>query len=103
MTSKEVFKMSTHDKNLRDEAVRLALTSNQPICQTARNLGIKEGTLYHWVSTAKEKNTTTDTDEKGNNTSLLDELNKLRKENARLKEEREILKKAAAFFAKESK
>lgn len=95
--------MSTHDKNFRDEAVRLALTSDQPICQTARNLGIKEGTLYHWISVAKAKNTTMVTDEKGNSANMIDELNKLRKENARLREEREILKKAAAFFAKESK
>jgi transposase len=35
--------------------------------------------------------------------NLIEELNRLRKENARLKEEREILKKATAFFAKEAK
>lgn len=103
MTSKEVFKMNTYDRDFKNEAVRLALTSDQPICQTACNLGIKEATLYHWISVAKEKNTSMVTDEKGNSTNVIDELNKLRKENARLREEREILKKAATFFAKESK
>jgi len=55
MTSKEMFKMSTPDKNSRDKAVRLALTSDQPICQTARNLAIKEvlyiiaGGLTLWI------------------------------------------------------
>lgn len=42
-------------------------------------------------------------DEQGNSTNLVEELNRLRKENARLKEEREILKKATAFFVKEAK
>lgn len=42
-------------------------------------------------------------DDSGSQTNLIDELNRLRKENARLKEEREILKKATAFFAKEAK
>lgn len=95
--------MRAYDKHFKDEAVRLAMTSEQPISRTARDLGIKEGTLYHWIDLAKKKAKTTIVDEEGNNKNLLDELNRLRKENARLKEEREILKKAATFFAKESK
>ena len=68
--------------------------------KTARDLGIKESTLYNWISKEKQKATNpSDISE----LNLVDELNKLRKENARLKEEREILKKAAKFFAKESK
>lgn len=94
--------MSHRDKEFKKEAIRLALTSPQPIAKTARDLGIKEATLYSWVSSAKDKAAMI-TDEKGHSTHLLDELNQLRKENARLKEERDILKKAAAFFAKELK
>ncbi len=38
--------MSKYDKSFKDEAIRLALTSTQSIAQTARDLGIKEGSLY---------------------------------------------------------
>lgn len=93
--------MSKYDQSFREEAVRLALTSSQPIAKTAYDLGIKESTLYNWVSQAKDKSLTL-TNEDGSTSSLVEELNRLRKENARLKEEREILKKAA-FFAKEAK
>jgi transposase len=94
--------MSKYDKSFKEEAIRLAITSPQPLSKTARDLGLKESTLYNWVSTAKDKAPLV-SDSQGNQTNLLHELDRLRKENARLKEEREILKKAATFFAKESK
>ena len=94
--------MSKKDKEFKEESVRLALTSPQSIAKTARDLGIKESTLYSWISSAKDK-TPIISDDKGNQTNLVAELNRLRKENTRLKEEREILKKAAVFFAKEAK
>jgi transposase len=94
--------MSKYDKSFKEEAIRLAITSNQPISKTAYDLGIKESTLYNWVSYAKDKSPTIP-DENGNPANLIEELNRLRKENVRLKEEREILKKATAFFAKEAK
>ena len=94
--------MSKHNQAFKEEAIRLALTSTQPIAKTARDLGIKETTLYAWVAQAKKQSTPIK-NEQGQETNLVDELNRLRKEVARLKEEREILKKATAFFAKESK
>ncbi len=57
--------MSKHDKSFKDEAIRLALTSPQPIAKTARDLGIKESLLYSWVSEEKDKNQTI-TDESSN-------------------------------------
>ena len=93
--------MSKYDKSFKDEAVRLALTSGQSIAQTARDLGIKDGCLYNWISRAKSNSETTDSS--GSNLNLTEELNRLRKENARLKEEREILKKFATFCVKEAK
>lgn len=90
----------SYDKAFRQEAVRLALTSDKPISQTARDLGVKEGTLYNWINQTKQFKTI-DSHENLNAAQLVDELNRLRKENSRLKEEREILKKAAVFFAKE--
>lgn len=94
--------MSNHDKQFKEEAIRLAITSPQSIAKTARDLGIKPATLYSWVSTAKDKSPVM-IEGNGKETKVIEELNRLRKEVARLKEEREILKKAAAFFAKETK
>ena len=87
------------DKEFKSKAIKLAISSSQPISQSAKDLGINEGTLYSWVK--NNRNAYIEAHgEKGND--IHDELAKLRKENARLKEEREILKKAAAFFSKES-
>lgn len=94
--------MSKYDKSFKEEAVRLALTPTQSISQTARDLGIKENTLYNWISVAKNKSSES-TNENSSKVNLVEELNRLRKENARLKEEREILKKFATFIAKEPK
>jgi transposase len=93
--------MRKREHEFRREAVHLALTSSQAIAKTARDLGIKASTLYSWVNSEKDKAPIISSE--GNQTNLVEELNRLRKENARLKEEREILKKAAAFFAKEGK
>ena len=94
--------MARYDKTFREESIRLALTSSQPYSKTARDLGIKEATLYYWIKQSKNKAVNI-TDETGKQANLVDELNRLRKENARLKEEREILKKAAIFFAENEK
>jgi transposase len=86
--------MRKYNQSFKDEAIRLALTSTQPIGKITWDLGLKEATLYNWVSAAKDKAPTI-LDGQGAKTNLVDELNRLRKENARLKEEREMLKKAA--------
>ena len=91
--------MSKYDKSFKEEAIKLALNSDQSVAQTARNLGIKDSCLYNWISIAKSSKTLDLSD----NINLTEELNRLRKENARLKEEREILKKFATFCARETK
>jgi transposase len=92
-------KFKRFDKEFKAKAIKLAISTSQPICQTAKELGIKESTLYSWVNNKKSNDVETHGEEGKN---FHDELARLRKENARLREEREILKKAAAFFAKES-
>jgi transposase-like protein len=79
-------------------SAKLAADSDQPISQTAKELGINETTLYGWVSKycSKEQTKTEKKDQ------LTEELKQLRRENARLKQERDILKKAAAYFASEA-
>ena len=74
------------DKKFIDEAVRLALSTSQPISQTARELGVKESTLYNWISKHKRN---ANNDYPSTNQPSLDlheELKKLRRENAKLKE-----------------
>ena len=82
----------------KKRAVKLAVESEQPIAQTARDLGINENTLHTWIG----KYHRVERQEKEvHDEHLYEELKRLRKENARLKEERDILKKAAAYFAQQ--
>jgi transposase len=83
----------------KEEAVRLwkeRQAVGVPIGRVARELGVRPNQLREWVGqttagSASKRGETPD-----------DELRRLRRENARLKQEAEFLKKAAAFFAKES-
>ena len=89
------------DKLFREEAVRLALSSPQPYAKTARDLGIKETSLYTWIS--KHKDQSEQDPVKKSEVDLLAQNRALQKENLRLKEKRDIPKKAAKFFANEKK
>jgi transposase len=82
----------------RREAVRLLRTSGRPIPQLAKELGCSPQSLRNWarqldVDEGKAEGLTSDERE---------ELRRLRRENRILTEEREILRKAAAFFTKDS-
>jgi transposase len=86
-------------REFREEAVRLVRSSGRPIAQIARELGIAHGTLSAWVKQAElDAGLRSD----GLTTAEREELRRLRRENRILREEREILKKAAAFFARET-
>ena len=76
----------------------MVLEQHYSVGEAASSLGLTDKLLYNWVSKIKEQQSgvTLDTDERT-------ELVTLRKENKRLQMEREILKKASAFFAKEMK
>jgi len=84
----------------RDEAVELVLSSGRPIAEIARDLGINEATLGNWVHRSKNSGKS---EEKPLGIDERAELKVLRDENRRLRMERDFLKKAAAWFASESK
>ena len=82
----------------RHEAVKLMRDSDKPLSLLARDLGVSEQTLRTWRRQAQ-----VDTGEREGLTSeQLEELRRLRRENRTLQMEREVLKRAAAFFARES-
>lgn len=88
----------------KQDAAQLILSKGYSYSEAASSLGVSVGALRKWV--AAEKDTSKDNNNLSStklNLSEHAELLRLRKENARLKMEREILKKASAFFAQEMK
>ena len=87
-----------YTEEFKVEAVRLARFSpEKTIRQLAYEIGVSDQTLRNWVNQAQ-----IDRGERGGlTTEEREELRRLRKENKVLRQEREILKKAAAFFARE--
>lgn len=91
-------KRRTFTEEFKADAVRLVRSGERSIGQVAKDLDLTETSLRAWVRRAEEVGDATPTATK----SELDELKELRKRVKRLEAEREILKKAAAFFAKEN-
>lgn len=79
-------------------AVALVTEQNYSSQQAAKNLGIGQSTLDYWLKQHRKRNGSLNAAEE---TDLRKRVAELEKENQRLKLEREILKKAAAFFARE--
>lgn len=98
--------VKNYTKEFRQEAVQLALKS-PTIHQAANNLGIPPGTLYSWIEQAKKSNHTSqnikENDARIDVAKLIEENRRLHKELLIAKEEKEILKKAAAYFAQHQK
>ena len=88
-----------YPRQFREQAVWLAQESGKSRSRIAKDLGIAEQTLYAWIKQAE-----LDSGKRGDGltTEERDEIRRLRREVRILREERDILKKAAAFFAKET-
>ncbi len=96
MSTKRAYKQYT--KEFKEEAVALVLEQGYSVAQAADSLGIKTSLLYKWkekIEVEKEGQDMSDNER--------EELKRLRKEVKELRMEKEILKKASAFFAKEMK
>ena len=89
----------SYPPEFREEAVRLVREGGKTLAQVARDLGIADQSLRNW---AKQADLDTGRRTDGLTTEERAELRRLRRENRVLREEREILKKAAAFFAQET-
>lgn len=83
----------------RAEAVELVRSSGKPVAQIARQLEIAVDTLHHWL---KQADINAGLRHDGLTTEETEEVRRLRREIKTLREEREILVKAATFFAKET-
>ena len=82
----------------KDEAVKQVVVRGHSVVDVAKRLGIPENVLYTWVSKFKKADEPLSSDLK----VLQAEMVKLKAELRRTTEERDILKKAAAYFAKQS-
>jgi transposase len=90
-------KASQHTQEFREKAVKLALSGGKSIAVTARDLGLNISTLHTWINKYRDEV------EVQPSTDLEATLIEQEKEIKRLKEERDILKKASAYFASNQK
>jgi transposase len=88
------------DAEYKAQAARLVLDEGKSVAAVARDLDLTETALREWVKRTQADRTKGRT---GLTTAEREELTRLRKENRILQEERDILKKATAFFAKQSR
>lgn len=88
---------SKYPEEFRREAVALRRSSDRPRCRVAEDLGISDASLAAW-----EKEFPDGSDPEQLDVGERAELARLRKENAELKLDREILRKAAQYFARET-
>jgi transposase len=91
----------------KQEAMRRAASGDATVLEVARELGIRADRLREWIAQAQgqgRRRRAAARDAAGTGGRSQDEeIRQLRRENAQLREERDILKKAAAFFARESR
>ena len=96
-------KPRVYSAEFKQEAVRLVLEHGLSNAQAGRDLDVPKSVIRAWVRKAEAGSLGGLPTAPSSPTSLEAEVRRLRKENTVLREEREILKKAAAFFAKETR
>ena len=93
-------KRRRYTEEFKREAVKLVCESAHPVAQVARDLGIPDNVLYRWTAQHRqaEAHGTTRADQR----TEAEELTRVKRELARVTQERDFLRRAAAFFARES-
>jgi len=94
-------KQGRYPKEFKIEAVKLLNLGDKPASELARELDVKRTLLYRWKAQVTEKGELAFSGSGRPRNDQLSENVRLKKENARLREERDILKKAAAYFARD--
>ena len=92
-----------YPKEFKLEAVRLLNEGEKPAAELAKELGVKRSLLYQWQEVLKKQGDKAFKGSGRRKSEDMSEMARLRQENKDLKEERDILKKAAAYFAKDLK
>ena len=95
-------KLTTYTPEFRAEAVKLVLAQCLTLEEAAKRISIPKGTLAKWVSAAKKGSDPTAPPGSRSVSELEAEVAKLRRELAVERMEKEVLKKATAYFARES-
>lgn len=84
------------------DAVNLVRSSGRPVAEIARELGVGESSLGYWVARDRKQRAQADPERFAVETAESEEIKRLRKRVVELETEREILKRAAVFWMKES-
>lgn len=91
-----------YPKEFKIEAIRLLNSGDKPVSEIARELGVKRTLLYRWRDQEREEGESAFHRKAGRpRNDKLSEIDRLRKELKEVIEERDILKKAAAYFARD--
>ena len=101
-TAKGVFVMAKQKRYTREfrlESARLVVEQGYTLAEAAGRLGVSGGSIGNWIQKFRQSGELASADAPQ---PVAEDLKQLRRENKRLKLENEILKKAAAYFAKES-
>lgn len=96
---------TSYTQEFKNSAIQLALNSEKSAHAISKDLGVSDKTLYQWLKKYRQEHNLeqpTVRPSKSSTESLEEENRRLRKELASVKKDKEILKKAAAYFAKEA-
>lgn len=96
-------KKARYPAEFKESAIKLALESDKPVSHTATELGINVDTMYSWIKQYRDLKPPKTRFSSQETIYHVEEIKQLKKELARVTQERDILKKATAYFAREAR